>query len=173
MSDRAEEIVLHDGILLFESPKQEPDRIFGLQETKSFQAALDAEYLYRDRLTESGKLVRDNVRFSPFPERGGNPLLYPFLIYEAKSEKGRDNFDSAEVQTALPIRTLLKLQSDLQKKQGNHMEWRSGPLVWFFSNKGEAWRVYAGFISNKDGEIDYVCCSPRAIFYCLFTLISY
>ena len=131
-SDRAEELVHHDAVLDSElTRKEHPDRIYGLRETKIFEKALSA--------------IEDGVRCSPFKTGGEEPLLFPFLILEAKSEKGADSFSSIEKQTAFPIRTLLKLQEDLGDKSTVYSE---GPLVFFFSNKGEEWRVAGCYIET-------------------------
>jgi hypothetical protein len=71
-------------------------------------------------------------------------VLYPFLLVEAKSEKGSPGFESIESQSAFPIRALLKLQHDL----GAATESEINPLVWFLANQGEEWRVY-GSIFHK------------------------
>lgn len=102
-------------------------------------------------------LVCEAIRITPF-KQVGDPLLFPFLILEAKSAKGED-FYSIQLQTAFPIRTLLKMQSDLQNECGQLISWQGGPLVWFLSNRGEDWRVAACFVDNTNGEASYVCFS--------------
>jgi hypothetical protein len=106
---------------------QQPDRIFGLSHTEPLKQLL---------------WYRAGLRHSPFAD--GN-VLYPFLIIEAKSEKGSPGFESIECQTAFPIRTLVKLQQDLSKVS----EIGINPLVWFLANQGDEWRVYA---SIADGS---------------------
>ncbi len=100
-------------------------------------------------------LVNEAIRFTPF-KQVGEPLLFPFLILEAKSAKG-DDFDSIQKQTAFPIRTLLKIQADLRNECEQRISWQGGPLVWFLYNRGEDWRVAACFVENIDGEESYVC----------------
>ena len=155
-SDRAEELVFHNNTIQPDLPKQEhPDRIYGLRETKVFEQALNARVQSSAPQSMDSKLVRDIIRSSPFrPE--GDPLLYPFLILEAKSERGQDSFDSIEKQTSFPIRTLLKLQGELQQSCHYHPAWQHGPTVWFLANKGEEWRVSAGFIQSANEEQNYV-----------------
>jgi hypothetical protein len=100
---------------------QKPDRVFGLTKTKVF-----------DELTNTLK----EMRHTPFTDR---EVLYPFLIIEAKSEKGSPGFESVEMQTAFPIRTLVRLQKDAKHVHGVDIN----PLLWFFANQGDEWRVYA------------------------------
>ena len=99
--------------------------------------------------------MRQVVRSTPF-RQDGDPLLYPFLILEAKSGKGQDSFDTIEKQTAFPIRTLLRLQEDLVQQCSNGPSWQDGPTVWFLSNKGEEWRVSAGFVNSCEKDSGYV-----------------
>ena len=113
---------------------QRPDRVFGLEKTEVFK-----KYLPR----------RPHLRHSPFEDRN---VLFPFLIIEAKSEKGSAGFESIESQTAFPIRTLVKLQRDLQRGSGVSMN----PLVWFLANHGEDWRVYVATVYEEEGKPNYV-----------------
>jgi hypothetical protein len=77
--DRAEEIVLYEeGLIEALGRRQKPDRIFGLRRTKVF------ERLLSESTVENGKLLKHSIHYTPFdfcPE----PLLFPFLIIEAKS----------------------------------------------------------------------------------------
>ncbi|KAL9132260.1 MAG: hypothetical protein Q9175_006564 [Cornicularia normoerica] len=68
-----------------------------------------------------GPILVNGIRITPF-KQGGEPLLFPFLILEAKSAKG-DDFDSIQKQTAFPIRTLLQMQADLRNKCGHLLSW--------------------------------------------------
>lgn len=113
--------------------QQRPDRVYGLNRTKVFK-----EHAF----------PRQGLRHSPF---GDDVVLYPFLIIEAKSEKGCPGFESIETQTAFPIRTLAKLQRDL----ASVCEGSINPLVWFLANQGDEWRVYG---SISDGP-KFVSCS--------------
>jgi hypothetical protein len=90
--------------------------------------------------------LRQPVRTNPFEDMI-EPLLFPFLILEAKSESP-DGFHDVQSQTALPIRTLLKLQEDLQASV-TAAEHGSGPLVWFLSSRGDAWRVYGCYVCDS------------------------
>lgn len=129
-SNRIQWPVLHDPVdKLAEKglKSQQPDRVFGLGQTKVFKEHTSS---------------RQGLRHSPF---GDGKVLYPFLIIEAKSEKGSPGFESIESQTAFPIRTLVKLQHDLQSACGTSIN----PLVWFLANQGDEWRVYASILDDS------------------------
>jgi hypothetical protein len=152
--DRAEENVLHDQQVLDDLPKKElPDRIYGLRMTKRLERLL----LWSEdkRPSSDGKTIGESIRTSPF-RADGEPVIFPFLVVEAKSEKGRDSFSDIEVQTAFTIRTLLKIQQDLRDAAGEESESEPSPLVWFFSYKGDQWRVSAAFVENERGTQSYV-----------------
>jgi hypothetical protein len=100
---------------------KEPDRVFGLAHTVVLNQHIVARW---------------DIRHSPFAD---GKILYPFLTIEAKSEKGSPGFESVETQTAFPIRTFLQLQQNLSDSTRMKMD----PLVWFFANQGDEWRVYA------------------------------
>ena len=155
-SNRAEEIVFHDGSIRPALSKQDhPDRIYGLRETRTFERALTACVPSDELESQEACLVREIVRSTPF-RHNGDPLLYPFLILEAKSGKGPDGFESIEKQTALPIRTLLRLQAELQNRCQSKPEWQDGPTVWFLANRGEEWRVSAGYVKITNEVASYV-----------------
>ena len=104
--------------------------------------------------------MREMIKSSPF-RQGSDPLLFPFLILEAKSEKGPDSFNSIEQQTSFPIRTLLRLQEELQKQCSYKPAWQHGPTVWFLAYKGDEWRVSGAYVRAPGGgqsheEISYV-----------------
>ena len=127
---RAGEPVIHDPADLAANKglqSLEPDRVFGLGMTKSFERCVS---------------FQPNLRHSPFGDRR---LLYPFLVIEAKSEKGSPGFEYIETQTALPLRTCMKLQEDL----ANSTESNLTPLVWFMAYQGDQWRVYAGTVHDS------------------------
>lgn len=116
-----------DGLKAKGLRSQEPDRVFGLRDTTAFNDHTN---------------TRDGLRQSPF---GDGRVLFPFLIVEAKSEKGSRGFESIENQTAFPIRSLLKLQQDLSAASETDMK----PLVWFLTNQGEEWRVYGCIVDDS------------------------
>ncbi|RBR04385.1 hypothetical protein FVER53590_27552 [Fusarium verticillioides] len=139
--DRAEEAIIYSSELRAELPKREdrPDRVYGLQVT--------------DRLSRL-LLAAENVRSSPF-RQDGDPLIFPFLVIEAKSEKGCDAFTDTQVQTAFAIRELLSIQNQLARAAEEDNEWDAGPLVWFLSYKGEQWRVSAAYIHDQNGKASF------------------
>jgi len=151
-SDRAEEVFIHDPMVTLQLAKRDrPDRVYGLRETKNFERALSSERRCRGDPEEVP--VEKTIRCSPF-EVSPDPLLFPFLVLEAKSERG-DGFASIEAQTAFSIRTLLRLQEDLQNQSDLQSIW-SGPLVWFLANRGDSWRVAASFVDRSSEEPTYV-----------------
>lgn len=89
-------------------------------------------------------------------DNGGELLLFPFLVTEAKQEEGKDTFGTAQSQTAFPIKKLLTQQQQLNDLTGNETTAPGGPLVWFLASVGADWRVYAAFVSVKEDEPSYV-----------------
>lgn len=135
-----------------------PDRVYGLKQTDNFKILLDSTDS-RSLMTSTRRTLRETIEYSPFgPE--GEPLLYPFLIMEAKpsNSAGRAEVD---MQTAFCIKRLLKLQYDLRAATGDDTQWSTGPLVWFLNWRGESWDISAGFPEtqpdiNVNPEIYYV-----------------
>lgn len=158
-SDRAEAAIKHKpGLPVKSRPGkvqnyESPDRVYGLKETADFQLLLDGA---DKRAPVSTRSLRDTVEFSPF-NSDGDPLLYPFLILEAKASKGDDHME-AQMQTAFVIRRLLNLQSDLKRAAGEERQWENGPLVWFICWRAEQWTISAAFIEcDPEDTICYVC----------------
>ncbi|RYP93668.1 hypothetical protein DL770_000199 [Monosporascus sp. CRB-9-2] len=137
-------------------PRKRPDRIHGLQQTKNFDMILQSPYAHDDPPHQPSRLVEDVVKTTLNPDNGGSPLLFPFLILEAKREKGTENFEQMEIQTSFPIKHALQLQYDLLHTCGNTMDVPGGPLVWFLANRGEDWRVYAGHVQEREGRPKYL-----------------
>lgn len=121
-SNKSDERVWHtsNGLhnVTIDQKHQRPDRVYGLSITKSFAP-------FKDRLR----------MYSPFV---GGHTLFPFLIVEAKSAKSESGFHDLEQQTALSIRTCLRIQVDLDEESNQLLE----PLVWFFGFRGDEWRLY-------------------------------
>lgn len=140
-------MIIHDPLLRSKLPKQEPDRVYGLQETNNFEKLLSTP-VPSALANDANVTLRELVRNSPFKD-GVEPLLFPFLILEAKSGKSSSGFYEIQTQTAFPIFALLKLQEDLlaQVQDGGVA---NGPLIWFFANRGDAWRVYGCCLSDSE-----------------------
>jgi hypothetical protein len=117
---------------------------------------LQSPYAHDNSLHGPQRLVEDVVKTTLNPDNGGSPLLFPFLLLEAKREKHAQNFEQMETQTAFPIKHALQLQYDLLQTPGNTMDVPGGPLVWFLANRGEDWRVYAGHVQEREGRPKYV-----------------
>jgi hypothetical protein len=152
--DRAQEAIVQEASLQsVMQKKEEPDRVYGLRMTKRLERLL--QWTEDKRPTSGGKMIGESIRSTPF-RPDGEPIVFPFLALEAKSEKGSDNFSDIETQTAFTIRLLLSLQEDLKTASGKDSEWESGPLVWFLANKGEQWRVAAAYIEYLNGVRHHV-----------------
>ncbi|KAJ4359985.1 uncharacterized protein N0V89_000544 [Didymosphaeria variabile] len=131
--------------------KHRPDRIHGLRRTENIDTHLQSLYTHNDRLA-ANTIVEDVVETSLHPNNGGSQLLFPFLVVEAKSEKGVASFEQMELQTCFPIQNSLQLQLELLETQGNTMGVPGGPLVWYLAYRGEDWRLYAGHVEVQDGK---------------------
>jgi hypothetical protein len=153
--EKAGEPVIHVDVTKSEMRKREkPDLVLGLRKTPSFDLLLMRT---EDKCPFSvGKCMSNVAGFTPYQLNGGEPLLFPFLVLEAKSEKSKDSFSDLELQTAFTIRTLLRIQQDLHRTVGEHSQWHTGPLVWFVSNRGEHWRISAAYI-------EYEGCIPHYV----------
>ena len=140
--------MVHDNTIAAELSKlkQEPDRVFGLRLTKNFQDILSRSITSpSDR---SGRAtVGQLIRTSPFKSES-DPLLFPFLILEAKKESNSNGFEDIQAQTAFPIWSLLRLQEDLQSHQVKD-EHCFDPLVWFLASRGDVWRVYGCYVTKS------------------------
>lgn len=132
---------------------QKPDAIYGLRKTRNIENLLyDTRKRKLDEANDprqlhellepslSEKLINDN----------GEPLLYPFLILEAKSGQAQKDWHSINMQTAFPIRALLRTQARLRSAADPHESFE--PLVWFFSYKGEDWRLSIAFQQKASAE---------------------
>lgn len=105
------------------------------------------------------QIIEESLRLSPFRVED-EPLLFPFLVLEAKSEKSADSFMNIEIQTAFAIRELLMIQDNLRQTAGSIEDQSSIPLVWFLSNRGEQWRVYICYIEHSRGSSRFVSFEP-------------
>ena len=150
-----------------ELPKQRPDRTIGLRETRNIRDLLNQPPRFRP--DSSVPKVRDLVRCSPFKWQL-NPLLFPFLVIEAKSDSAQDSFSDIQTQTSFPIWSLLNLQKDLQSLRPADVG-RPEPLVWFLGYRGSDWKVYGCYLGLDSGSnLTYV--SQSSIdFHFMFELL--
>ncbi|PQE30536.1 1,4-alpha-glucan branching enzyme protein [Rutstroemia sp. NJR-2017a WRK4] len=148
--DRTQEVIIHDPLLRSQLPKQEPDRVYGLQETDNFEKLLSSPVPSTPG-NDADITLRELVRSSPFKD-GVEPLLFPFLVLEAKSGKSSSGFFEIQTQTAFPIFALLKLQEDLlaRLRASGTADVAGRPLIWFLANRGDAWKVYGCCISESE-----------------------
>jgi hypothetical protein len=147
---------------------EQPDRVYGLVQTENFKVLLDSADK-RAPLDEDIRILRHTLEVSPF-KRDREPLLFPFLIMEAKSDTVGDSA-AVEMQTAFCIRRLLMLQDGLRAATGEESLWQAGPLVWFFAYHGHEWSIMASFIDYVGGSIpSYVrqirCHASKYTLYC-------
>jgi hypothetical protein len=138
---------MHGPLVEILLPKKKPDRIFGLKKTKAFDKILDADRGDSDEAS----------RCSPFKDCN-DPLLFPFLIIEAKPEKRSVGFEETQTQTALPIWELLKLQENIRTEVSTE-SYSASPLVWFFANRGDSWRVHGCYVTQNEPK-QYVSFNP-------------
>jgi hypothetical protein len=134
------------------TPKQQPDRIYGLQQTENFKKLL-LQPLAADSTNSPATTLGDTIRVSPFKEEH-DPLIFPFLVLEAKSEDSKGGFDAVQTQTAFPIFALLNLQHKLRKRV-KASRTNLSPFIWFLANRGDSWRVYGCYITDSN-PIEYV-----------------
>ena len=100
-----------------------------------------------------GSTVGDSIKTCPLKDNCA-PLLFPFLILEAKSEKSSDSFSKINLQTGFAIYALLKLQHGLTNASIANQEAGMMPLVWFLSSKGEIWRLSAAYVEETEVEAE-------------------
>ncbi|GFF52416.1 hypothetical protein IFM58399_09317 [Aspergillus lentulus] len=150
--DRAQEFVVYDELLRSQLPKQGPDRVLGLQNTRNLDSLLQSP-VRPDLAKQQDDIVSDILKTTPFKSQA-DPLLFPFLLLEAKSETSSSGFDAIQVQSAFPIYALLKLQEELR----SYVDWSPGeerfePLVWFLASRGDQWKVYGAHLDKgADGD---------------------
>ncbi|CAI7636422.1 unnamed protein product [Penicillium glandicola] len=162
--DRAEAFILYEGILQSELKKQGPDRVYGLKNTSNLDSLLSS-LAPPELANEPGDTVADVIKHTPFSS-DVEPLLFPFLVLEAKSESSNSGFDAIQIQSAFPIRALLKLQEDLQSSSPIS-DPAMAPLVWFLACRGDAWRVYGAYLASGQNE------SPTSYALQLVLIVDY
>ena len=129
---------------------KEPDRVFGLQCTRNFEDLLSCPVASAHTHAPETTTLADTVRSSPFSAKP-DPLLFPFLLLEAKAEKGK-GFEDIQVQSAFPIWAFLRLQETLLEHQPDNGP-SHNPFVWFLASRGDTWRVYACCLTKKNGDL--------------------
>jgi hypothetical protein len=148
--------------------KRRTDRVYGMRQTTNFEEMLNKVL---DDTNESSiaavmrtidsdaeeVLVRGFIQATPYHRRG-EPLLFPFLMMEAKSEDG-GGFSKCGIQTSLPIWSLLKGQEKLSEL-GAQLHELGGPLVWYIAYLGDEWRVSGCCTTVERGQTTYVSCVP-------------
>ncbi|KAI9044025.1 putative acid phosphatase [Aspergillus affinis] len=126
-----QEFVVYDELVRSQLPKQAPDCVVGLQNTKNFDTLLSSP-------------VRPEIA------RDEDDTVSDIL----QSETSPNGFDAIQVQSAFPINALLQLQEGLR----SYVNCSSGensfePLVWFLGFRGDAWRIYAShLVRGADGK---------------------
>lgn len=138
--------------------------MYGLRQTRNIENLLHdvVKHQFEHDEEAAERQVHEVLGLEQPLTQTGEHLLFPFIVLEAKSGSSSYDWHSVQMQTAFSIRTLLETQNRLRTATGTQSKWRSGPLVWFFANKGEDWRVYAAYIQPADekphaiGAIDYV-----------------
>jgi len=118
--DRAEEAIIYEDILKSTMQKREkPDRVYDLRMTKRLERLLEQT---EDKRPASGrKMIGESIRSTSF-RPDGQPIVFPFLVLEAKSEKRKDDFNDIEIQTAFTIHSLLTIQEDLKTAARDNSE---------------------------------------------------
>lgn len=138
---------------------QQPDSIFGLRQTRNLQNLLnDTRKLEPGWSSDvNSRQLHEELDPSPIDQplsQLGDELLYPFLALESKSSTADCDWYSIQLQTAFPIRTFLETQRRLQDAARSQQSdlpapSESAPLVWFFANRGEDWRISMAYISDS------------------------
>ena len=122
---------------------QRVDAIFGLQQSKVFNDIHKA--------AKEEKVIRKFLRSDPLKPDDGMKLLFPFLVFEAKSGKAGIDWNPVLYKAALPTYMCLKTQERLRSKalEAGVSGWKSGPLLWLFTFKGRDWCMYAAYLKHN------------------------
>jgi hypothetical protein len=158
---RADEEVHHDPEITKELGKREnPDRVYGLRKTRNIELLLYDISTQRSEPgvdTEVDQTDQTSAfRFMNQPMNAkGDRQLFPFLVLEAKAGSS-DEWLAINMQTAFSIRTFLETQRQLYSAASARSDWKARPMVWFFSNKGENWRLCAAYTEDAPAEPDCI-----------------
>jgi len=135
---------------------QKPDAVFGLRQTRNFENLLNDNEkqgleLHGEETPEGRQVheILDLVTMAQPLNQRGDELLFPFLVLEAKSGSSDSDWHAIQMQTAFPIKTFLDAQNRLKVATGQQSKWESGPLVWFFANRGRDWKVSVAYIEYE------------------------
>lgn len=128
-----ESAILHDPSDQLDNSKipMKPDRVIGMSVKDKYQP------FYENHTQSRSNRQSDNVN-----------IICPFLVVEAKRAQNVPGFGAIEMQTSFPIRRFLMAQKILSSGTGSKTKLE--PLVWFFANQGELWKVYAGTLDEKE-----------------------
>lgn len=150
---REDEPIHHDPTIQKELPSAtKPDAIYGLRQTRNIENLLNDTAGIGRPEDDQDMLVHEILGDPPLSEEG-DPLVFPFLLLEAKSAKSADSdWNSIKLQSAFPVRTLLCTQELLKNMTERHAKRRADPLVWLLMNRGEDWRVSVACVCNGAGE---------------------
>jgi hypothetical protein len=158
-------LILHSGEAKSELDDRRPDRVHGLQQTEHLDRQFEAiSKSIQSQITEEAQNTGPTIpiEFTPFKE-SGRPLMFPFLITEAKHDKG-GSFEKCKMQTVFPIWRLLKMQEELQIQAKNNLDEQGGSLVWFFAYRGGEWRLYGYYTDTNSGHQGQISTYVRLYF---------
>lgn len=155
---------------------ERPDRVYGLRQTRNIENLMfdEVDRMFHEDPDLIGKQVNEIVD-QPLSQVG-DPILFPFLVLEAKSSSAGDSWHAIQMQTAFSIKTLLDTQHRLHSVVGARSKWETGPLVWFLANRGEDWRIslaYTEAVRAKPrtvGTIEYVSPNFRLAIHSVIVL---
>ncbi|KAL4944074.1 hypothetical protein BDV06DRAFT_188256 [Aspergillus oleicola] len=157
-SDRLQTSIHHEQAIPFQSggksgkKYEQPDRVYGLYQTENFKMLLN---LPDKRLPHDGdrRFLRHTLNVTPY-KSDLEPLLFPFILVEAKSDTVGDAA-GVDLQSAFSLRRLLLLQEELRAATESETVWRPEPMVWYFSYHGYYWRVGASFVDTIHSSSRY------------------
>jgi len=150
-------------------PRRKPDRVYGLLRTRSFEERFerlwepDSNVESHTTMTFGGRfslemeaMLRDYPDLPCITSTNTRPsqFLFPFLLFEAKSEDG-GSFKKCGIQSAVPLWVMLRKQTSIEELAGSLME-QGGSLVWYVAYRGASWRVSCFCPITKEGRLAYV-----------------
>lgn len=134
-------------------PDKMPDLIYGLRRWPEYESHMSRIRTAQATSGPSSESMTDDP-FGPVPYVSPDePLLFPFLILEAKREMDAPGFLDIGIQAALPLKRLLLLQHRLSVAAPTVESSILKPLVWFWATRGDAVRLYAAHVADDMDEI--------------------